>query len=70
LFKGVFNPMVTVFGNTGKIDFEGNRRVIERLVEAGVDGPMDTAGDNLSDYYQILIKGGVHNFNVWEQRCI
>jgi 4-hydroxy-tetrahydrodipicolinate synthase len=38
LLKGVFTPIITVFDNTGKIDFEGNKRVIERLVTAGVDG--------------------------------
>lgn len=30
-----------------------------------VDGLQESAGDNLNNYYQILIKGGMHDFNVW-----
>ena len=26
---------------------------------------LDSAGDNLSQYYRVLIKEGVHDFNVW-----
>ena len=33
--------------------------------EKAIDGIIEAAGDNLSDYYQILIEGGVHDFNVW-----
>lgn len=30
-----------------------------------VDGIIEAAGDNLINYYQILIEGGAHDFNVW-----
>ncbi|HWT74103.1 MAG TPA: alpha/beta hydrolase-fold protein [Mobilitalea sp.] len=30
-----------------------------------VDGLFEAAGDNLGDYYKIIIKGGFHDFNVW-----
>lgn len=33
--------------------------------EIAVNGLLETAGDNLSDYYQVLIKNGVHDFGVW-----
>jgi S-formylglutathione hydrolase FrmB len=36
---------------------DGYAKAIDSIIEAG--------GDNLGDYYQILIEGGVHDFNVW-----
>lgn len=33
--------------------------------DKAVDGLTEAAGDNLSEYYQVLIKGGFHDFNVW-----
>jgi S-formylglutathione hydrolase FrmB len=33
--------------------------------EKALDGFTEVAGDNLGDYYQVLIKGGFHDFNVW-----
>ncbi len=30
-----------------------------------IDGLKESAGDNLKNYFQILIKGGFHDFNVW-----
>lgn len=33
--------------------------------EKATYGLTDAAGDNLSEYYQVLIQGGVHDFNVW-----
>jgi 2-dehydro-3-deoxy-D-pentonate aldolase len=38
VLKGIFTPIITVFGENGEIDFEGNKRVIESILEAGVDG--------------------------------
>lgn len=38
MLKGVFTPIITVFDNSGQIDYEGNKRVIERLINSGVDG--------------------------------
>jgi 4-hydroxy-tetrahydrodipicolinate synthase len=38
VFKGVFTPIITVFDDNGEIDYIGNKRVIERLIDAGVDG--------------------------------
>jgi 4-hydroxy-tetrahydrodipicolinate synthase len=38
MLKGVFTPVVTIFDERGEIDYEGNKRVIERLIKAGVDG--------------------------------
>ena len=36
---------------------DGYAKAIHGIIEAG--------GDNLINYYQILIEGGVHDFNVW-----
>jgi hypothetical protein len=33
--------------------------------EKAVEGLTEAAGDNLCEYYQVLIKGGFHDFNVW-----
>ncbi|MDP4088676.1 MAG: alpha/beta hydrolase-fold protein [Bacillota bacterium] len=33
--------------------------------ERAVNGLTDAAGDNFGNYYEVLIKGGVHDFNVW-----
>lgn len=33
--------------------------------EKAIDGIIEAGGDNLGDYYQILIEGGVHDFNIW-----
>lgn len=33
--------------------------------ERAIDGLIEAVKDNLDSYYQILIKGGVHDFNVW-----
>jgi 4-hydroxy-tetrahydrodipicolinate synthase len=38
MLEGVFTPIITVFNSKGEIDYQGNKRVIERLVNAGVDG--------------------------------
>jgi dihydrodipicolinate synthase len=38
MLQGVFTPIVTIFDERGEIDYEGNQRVIERLIKAGVDG--------------------------------
>jgi len=38
MFKGVITPMVTIMDKSKAIDFEGNTRVIEYLIEGGVDG--------------------------------
>lgn len=38
---------------------------VESGYERAVNGLIETAGDNIRDCYQILIKGGVHDFNVW-----
>jgi S-formylglutathione hydrolase FrmB len=33
--------------------------------EKAIENLTEVAGDNLADYYQVIIKGGVHDFNVW-----
>lgn len=38
MFKGIFTPAITIFDEKGNIDYDGNRRIIDRLVESGVDG--------------------------------
>ena len=38
MFKGVFTPIITIFNENGDIDYKENKRVIERLIDAGVDG--------------------------------
>jgi 4-hydroxy-tetrahydrodipicolinate synthase len=38
MLRGVYTPVITVFDKDGNIDYEGNKRVVERLINAGVDG--------------------------------
>lgn len=38
MFKGTITPMVTVFDKNGKLDFEGNKRVINHVIDGGVSG--------------------------------
>jgi len=37
----------------------------ENGYEKAIDGLTEVAGDNLENYYQVIIKDGVHDFNVW-----
>lgn len=43
----ILTPVVTIFNEEDKIDFEGNRKVIEYLIEGGVDGlvPLGSTGE-------------------------
>lgn len=38
MFKGILTPVITVFDDQGKFDFEGNTAVINRLIEHGMHG--------------------------------
>lgn len=38
MFKGVLTPVITVLDQQGKLDFEGNKLVINRLIDQGVNG--------------------------------
>jgi len=38
MFKGVITPMVTILDENKAIDFEGTTRVVEYLIQGGVDG--------------------------------
>lgn len=38
MYKGVFSPMVTVFDRKGDIDYKANERVINNLIDNGIDG--------------------------------
>ena len=38
MLKGVFTPIVTVFNEHGEIDYDANKKIIERLINEGVDG--------------------------------
>jgi len=38
MFKGFFCPIVTLFGEDGRIDYDAEVRHIERLITEGVDG--------------------------------
>ena len=43
----IYTPTVTIFNDLGEFDFEGNRKVIEYLIEGGVDGlvPLGSTGE-------------------------
>lgn len=43
----IFTPVVTIFDNDGKIDYDGNRKVINYLIENGIDGivPLGSTGE-------------------------
>lgn len=38
MLQGIFTPMITIFDQHGRLDFPGNERVVNRLIENGVDG--------------------------------
>jgi 4-hydroxy-tetrahydrodipicolinate synthase len=38
LLHGIFTPAITIFDRNGRLDYQGNEIVINRLVEQGVDG--------------------------------
>jgi 4-hydroxy-tetrahydrodipicolinate synthase len=46
-FRGVWSPMPTPLDRSGEIDEETTRRLVDRLLEGGVDGlfPMGTTGE-------------------------
>ena len=43
----IFTPVVTILTNEGKIDLEGNHKVMEHLIAGGVDGivPLGSTGE-------------------------
>jgi len=38
MFKGILTPVITIFDEQGTLDFEGNKIVINRLINNGVNG--------------------------------
>lgn len=38
LLQGIFTPAITVFDEQGRLDYNGNERVINRLIELGING--------------------------------
>lgn len=38
MVKGVFTPVITVLDKEGRVDFEGNKLVIENLIDKGING--------------------------------
>jgi 4-hydroxy-tetrahydrodipicolinate synthase len=38
MYKGVFSPIVTIFDQKGDIDYKANERVINNLIDNGIDG--------------------------------
>lgn len=38
MFKGILTPVITILDGRGKLDFEGNEIVINRLIDNGMDG--------------------------------
>lgn len=38
MFKGILTPVITVLDEHGKIDFQGNKIVIDRLIDNGMNG--------------------------------
>jgi 4-hydroxy-tetrahydrodipicolinate synthase len=38
MFKGVLTPVITILDNQGKVDFEGNKIIINRLIDNGMNG--------------------------------
>lgn len=38
MFKGILTPVITILDGQGKLDFEGNKIVINRLIDNGMNG--------------------------------
>jgi 4-hydroxy-tetrahydrodipicolinate synthase len=38
MFKGVLTPVITILDKQGKVDFEGNKIIINRLIDNGMNG--------------------------------
>lgn len=36
--KGVYPPVITIFGKQGEIDYDANKKHADFLIEKGVDG--------------------------------
>jgi len=47
-FRGVFTALITPMKNSGEVDYEGFRRIIEFQIGEGIDGivPLGTTGEN------------------------
>lgn len=43
----IITPVVTIFNDDGEIDYEGNKKVINYLIESGIDGlaPLGSTGE-------------------------
>jgi len=43
----IYTPTVSIFNDAGEFDFEGNKKVIEHLIESGVNGlvPLGSSGE-------------------------
>jgi len=48
VFRGAYTALITPMKNSGEIDYEGFRRLIEFQIEQGIDGilPLGTTGEN------------------------
>lgn len=38
MFKGIITPVITILDEQGKLDFEGNKIIINRLIDNGMNG--------------------------------
>lgn len=38
MLKGIITPMITILDKERRIDFEGNKKMIETLIKGGVNG--------------------------------
>ena len=47
-FHGAFTALITPMKDTGEVDYEGFRRIIEFQIGEGIDGivPLGTTGEN------------------------
>ena len=53
----IVTPVVTVFDEKEKPDYEGNKKVIDFLIEGGVDGILVLGSSGSSNSMQIILQG-------------
>jgi len=65
MFKGILTPVITILDEQGKLDFEGNKIVINRLIDNGINGLLFFGSigefftltmDEKKDFIQFVVK--------------
>lgn len=53
MLQGIITPAITVFDNNGRLDYNGNERVINRLIEYGVNGVLSLG--SIGEFFNLTL---------------